>query len=118
MGLEPSRLSKPAESAIREAQSDEGVAISSITLWELASLLARRRIQPFGTIENSLRLLTEKVAVKPITLAIAAACGEFPRHYSGDPADRIIGATARVENMSLVTKDQSIRNSGLLHTIW
>ena len=118
LGLEPSRLSKAATEAIREAQAIDGLAISAITLWELSSLLGRGRIRPLGTIENSIGLLTGIVAIRPITLKIAAACSEFPRDYSGDPADRIIGATARVETMALITKDQNMRDSGLLHTIW
>jgi PIN domain nuclease of toxin-antitoxin system len=115
---ESKRLSRPAAAAIRRARRGSGVAISAITLWELASLVARGRIQAYGTVDASVRLLIEGVAVKPITPEIAALAAQFPEEYSHDPADRLIGATARAEGWSLVTRDENLRRSTLLRTIW
>lgn len=112
------RLTRAASAAIRRALHDGGLAISAITLWELASLVARGRIQAYGTVDASVRVLTEGVAVKSITPEIAALATQFPEDYSRDPADRLIGATARAEGLPLVTRDESIRNSPLLQTIW
>jgi PIN domain nuclease of toxin-antitoxin system len=42
----------------------------------------------------------------------------FPATYREDPADRIIGATAPVEGLSLITADREIRRSKLIPTIW
>jgi PIN domain nuclease of toxin-antitoxin system len=56
--------------------------------------------------------------VKPITPEIAALSTQFPDDYSRDPADRLIGATARAEGVPLVTRDENIRKSTLLNTIW
>jgi len=112
------RLTRTAAAAIREAQRQDGLAISAITLWELAFLVARGRIQAYGTVDASVRLLIEGVTVKPITPEIAALSTQFPDDYSLDPADRLIGATARAEGLPLVTRYESIRKSPLLHTIW
>ncbi len=112
------RLTRPASAAIRRALREDGLAISAITLWELATLVARGRIQAYGTVDASVRLLIDGVAVKPITPEIAALATQFPDDYSRDPADRLIGATARAEGMPLVTRDESIRKSTLLRTIW
>lgn len=112
------QLSRTAASAIRRARNDGGLAISAITLWELASLLASGKIQAYGTVEASVRLLVEDVTVRPITPEIAALAAQFPDHYSGDPADRLIGATARAEGLSLITRDENIRKSPLLRTVW
>ena len=60
---DPKRLSAPALAAIRKARKEDGLAVSAITLWELAALLARGRIQAYGTLEASLELLTEGVTV-------------------------------------------------------
>jgi PIN domain nuclease of toxin-antitoxin system len=111
-------LSRPAASAIRRARRQGGIAISAITVWELASLLAHGRIRRFGTVESSLKLLLEEVVVLPITPEIAALGAQFPRDYSGDPADRIIGGTARAEGLTLVTHDENIRRSPLIKTVW
>jgi PIN domain nuclease of toxin-antitoxin system len=116
--VEPQKLSRNAISAISRAQRSSGVAVSAITLWELASLLARGRIRAFGTIDSSVKQLLEGVTVKPITPEIATLATQFPDSYSRDPADRLIGATARAEGFPLVTRDESMRSSPLLKTIW
>ncbi len=87
-------------------------------MWELAWLLTRRRIQAYGTIEVSVRLLLEGLTILPITPEIAALAAQFPDDYPRDPADRIIGATARAEGLTLVTRDENIRRSPLLKTVW
>ncbi|MGA8272011.1 MAG: type II toxin-antitoxin system VapC family toxin [Candidatus Sulfotelmatobacter sp.] len=111
-------LSRTAASAIRRARAHDGLSISAVTLWELASLFAKGKIIPHGTVEASLRLLTRQVAVWPITLEIAALAAEFPSDFSKDPADRLIGATARAEGLTLITRDENIRKSRLLKTVW
>ena len=58
------------------------------------------------------------VVVKPLTLEIAGLTTQFAEDYPRDPADRIIGATARAEGMALVTQDEGIRGCPLLRTIW
>ena len=64
------------------------------------------------------RARSSDVIVKPITPTIAALATQFPEDYSHDPADRLIGATARAEGLALVTRDDRIRSSPLLKTIW
>jgi PIN domain nuclease of toxin-antitoxin system len=115
---EPKRLSRAAATAINAACQKDGLAISAITLWELAMLLSRGRIQAYGTVDASVRLLIEGVTVKPITTEIAALSVEFPYDYPRDPADRLIGATARAEGMALVSRDEKIRQSPLLQVVW
>ena len=58
------------------------------------------------------------MTVKPITAEIASLAAQFPKDYPRDPADRLIGATARAEGLPLVTRDENIRRSNLLQTIW
>jgi len=116
--LETKKLSRAAASAIMRAQRGDGVAISAITLWELASLLAKGRIRAVGTIDASIKQLTEGVTVKPITAEIASLATQFPEGYSHDPADRLIGATARAEGLTLITRDENMHRSPLLRTVW
>jgi PIN domain nuclease of toxin-antitoxin system len=112
------RLSRTAASTIRRARLGGGLAVSAITVWELAFLLAKGRIRGYGTVEASIRLFLEGVAVRPITPEIAALAAQFPEDYSRDPADRLIGGTARAEGLALVTGDENIRRSPLLKTVW
>jgi len=60
----------------------------------------------------------EGVSVKPLTAEIAAAAAQFPEDFARDPADRLIAATASIEGLPLVTRDEQIRRSPLLKTIW
>jgi PIN domain nuclease of toxin-antitoxin system len=112
------RLSRAAASAIRRARHDGGLAISDISLWEIAILFASGKIQGYGTVEASVRVLIEDVSVRPVTPEIAALATQFPDDYPRDPADRLIGATARAEGLTLITRDENIRRSPLLKTVW
>jgi PIN domain nuclease of toxin-antitoxin system len=112
------RLSKAAASAIRRARHGDGLAVSAITAYEVAWQIASGRIQGYGTVEGSLLRFLDGVTLRPITPEIAALATQFPEDYPRDPADRIIGATARAEGMMLVTRDERIRRSPLVRTVW
>ncbi len=112
------RLSRAAVSEIRRARQGGGLAVSAITLWELGLLMNRGRIQAPGTVESSIRQLLEDVTVRPITPEIAPLAAQFPDDFPRDPADRLIGATARAEGLTLITRDENIRRSPLLKTVW
>jgi PIN domain nuclease of toxin-antitoxin system len=112
------RLSRAAASAIRRARRGDGLAVSAITAYEVAWQLASGGIQGYGTVEASLLRFLEGVTMRPITAEIAALAAQFPEDYPRDPADRLIGATARAEGMTLVTRDERIRRSPLIRTIW
>lgn len=115
---DPSRLSRAAASAIRRARRGDGLAVSVISLYEIAWQISSGRVHGYGTVEASVLRFLEGVTIRPITPAIAALATQFPSDYPGDPADRIIGATARAEGMTLVTRDERIRRSPLLKTVW
>jgi PIN domain nuclease of toxin-antitoxin system len=115
---ESKRLSRAASNAILQAQKEDGVAIAAITLWEIAMLVSRGRIQASGTVEASVRMLTEGVIIKPLNAEIAALAVQLPEDFPADPADRLISATAIIEGVPLVTRDQKLRASPRLKTIW
>ncbi len=115
---DPKRLPRDAVSAIRRARRGGGLAVSAMTLWELAQLVARGRVQVYGSVETSVRALIEDMTVIPITAEIAALATQFPEDYPHDPVDRLIGATARAEGITLVTRDERIRRSPLIRTVW
>ena len=116
--LQPGKLSRAAVSAINRAQSSDGLAVSAITLVELAGLMYRGKIRLRGSFESSIQQLIADLTVKPITLDIAVLTAHFPPDFPSDPMDRIIAATARAEGLPLVTADQRILDCPLLKTIW
>jgi PIN domain nuclease of toxin-antitoxin system len=117
---EPARLSRLAAEAIRRARTTGGLAVASITLWELAILLVRGHVRGQGTVDASIRQVvdTARVSVREITPEIAALSTQFPEDFPRDPADRLIAATARAEGLILVTRDERIRASTLVRTVW
>ncbi|HEX2483178.1 MAG TPA: type II toxin-antitoxin system VapC family toxin [Methylomirabilota bacterium] len=117
---EPARLSRAATDAIRRARSTGGLAVASITLWELAILLVRGHVRGHGTVDTSIRQVVDaaRVSVREITPVIAALSTQFPDDFPRDPADRLIAATARADGLTLVTRDERIRASALVKTVW
>ena len=120
LAIEPKRLSRRATTAIRKATESGGISVASISPWELAMLFANGRLRAPGTVETSVRSVVEKtgVIVHEITPEIAALSTMFPNTFPQEPADRLIGATARSLWLPLLTKDQRILDSELLKTIW
>jgi PIN domain nuclease of toxin-antitoxin system len=115
---EPRRLSRPSEAAIRRARSSASLAVSAITLVELAILMVRGRIRTSNTVAETIRQLLEGVVVLTLTEQIAIETSYISLDMLPDPMDRIIVATARAEGLLLVTADERIINCGWLKTIW
>jgi PIN domain nuclease of toxin-antitoxin system len=114
------RLSRHATSAILRARLSDGIAVSDVVIWELAFLLARGVLRTHTTIEKTVEdfIVRSGAVVQPITPEIATIAAQFPDVYPKDPIDRIVGATARAAGLALVTKDERIRSSPLVKTIW
>jgi PIN domain nuclease of toxin-antitoxin system len=85
---------------------------------EVATLASKGRIHLGITLESFLQELEARFVVFPISSRACARAMSFPKTYPRDPADRIIGATALVEGLSLITADREIRRSKLIPTIW
>jgi PIN domain nuclease of toxin-antitoxin system len=115
---EPAKLSRRATEAIRASSQSGGLAISAITLWELAWLATHRRLDLTGTVDAFVERISSRTAIRPVTVRVAVLANQFPADYSADPCDRLIGATALAEGVALVTKDARIRTSRQVTTIW
>jgi len=104
---EPDRLSAAATSAVEEA--DE-LAVASITWFELAWLARHERIVVSVPIRSWLEGLSASVRTLGTTPAVADTAVALASTFPGDPADRIIFATAIEHGFRLVTKDRRIRS--------
>ena len=119
LAQEYERISSKAQSAIESARKkDRGLAISGITLVEIARLASYGRIRLTPNVEAVVSEVERRFIVLAITGDIALQAFDLPASYPKDPADRIIGATALVQGLTLVTADQAIRKSGAVPTIW
>lgn len=88
--------------------------IADISLWEVAMLVKKGRITLNIELRAWFDVLTKHVEVIPITPSIAARVAELPEEFHGDPADRLIVATALEGRVPLVTRDKRIRDAGLV----
>jgi PIN domain nuclease of toxin-antitoxin system len=118
LAFQPNKLSKRAKEVIRAARLQGGLAIAGITLLELAWLAENRRVETTLSVESFVRQCASKMTVLPITPEIVACAVSLPESYPRDPQDRLIGATALVEGIQLVSHDRLIRKSGIVPVIW
>lgn len=115
---ETRRLSRNAVDVIRDARADDGLAVSAVTLYEVAFVVTRGRVDFDMPLQTLLRRISERFILKQITAEVAVAAASFVDPYPRDPMDRLIGATAVVEGIPLVTANERIRASGQVATIW
>ena len=119
LALEPERISKNAQAAIDDArQNEDGLAVCGITLLEIATAYGKGRISLAMSLESFLRDVEERFVVLPISARACARTLTLPAAYPKDPADRVIGATALVEGLALVTADSGIRRAKAVRTVW
>ena len=119
LAFDQHQISRKARIAIDDARKNaDGLAISDITLLELATLASKGRIRLNISLESFLQEVESRFVVLPITGRACARAIGFPATYPKDPPDRIIGATALVEGLSLLTADREIRRSRAVRTIW
>lgn len=113
------RISRTAQDAIHKArQAVRGLAISDFTLVELSMLFRKKQFELLISPEAFLVEVEHRFVVLPITANIALQALELPPGYPKDPADRIIGATALIQDIPLLTADAQIRKSRAVPTIW
>ena len=119
LAFDPNHLSRKARVAIDDARKKAaGLAISDITLLELATLASKGRIHLGISLESFLQEVESRFVVLPVSGKVCARATGLPEIYPKDPADRIIGATALVAGLPLLTADRQIRRSKAVQTVW
>lgn len=103
---EPDRISQAAANAIEAA--DE-LAVAAISWFELAWLAKHERIALDIPVRSWLERLAAQLRTVSVNPAIADTAVALPSSFPGDPADRMIYATAIEHGWQLVTKDRRLR---------
>ncbi|HLP48024.1 MAG TPA: type II toxin-antitoxin system VapC family toxin [Candidatus Kapabacteria bacterium] len=96
--------------AINKASQKNLIKIPAICAWEVSMLVAKKRIQLLGNTLDWLNkaLLAPGISLFPLSSTVAYESANLPGGFHGDPADRMIVASARILNGTLVTLDRKI----------
>ena len=116
-------ISAPGElgrGAKREIERARHIGVPAICCMEVATLVARDRVRLDRPL---LRWLEEaldqpRVELMPLTPAVAAKAAHLGPDVPGDPADRMIVATALLQSATLITKDARLASANVVRTIW
>lgn len=116
----PDLLSKRAKKAANAAVKNKSILISSISAWEFALLVAKKRIELTLDVTDWIAKSESLPFIKfvPVTNSIAVKSVNLPLPLHADPADRIIIATALSAGAPLVTKDRKLLDYSPVKTIW
>jgi PIN domain nuclease of toxin-antitoxin system len=94
-----------------DAAFDAGVpvVVSPISAWEVGMLVARGRVAlpllPLAWFEET---VSEGLSWAPLTPQVLVDASFLPGRIHGDPADRILVATARAFGYRLMTRDKAL----------
>ncbi|HEX4114502.1 MAG TPA: type II toxin-antitoxin system VapC family toxin [Solirubrobacteraceae bacterium] len=114
----PEKLSSQARNAI---DLTDALGVATISCWEIAMLTEAGRIDLDRDVEAWIRqaLTDVRIQAMPLTSDIALRAALLGRAgFQGDPADRIVYATAREAGADLVTKDRALRAFDPRGTVW
>jgi len=116
---EPKKLSNKAHKIIRENPPNQR-AIASISMWEFAMMVSTGKVEIRIPADLWLDQAIRQTGLEVFDLnpRIAAESCNLPGDFHKDPADRIIVATARINELTLVTKDKKILSYPYAETIW
>lgn len=112
---EPDRLSSRASTLLNDATE---LVVAAITWYELAWLARHERIAVRIPIRSWLEQLAAGMRTLTITPAIAETAVSLPDSFPGDPADRLIYATAVEHGLTLVSKDDRLRRHSASVAVW
>lgn len=118
---EPRRLTKPASAALDLGIESANLACSDISLWEIAMLYGRGRVNNRAGVSSSAYIQDILTGMNMMVLPITAEIAEVSQSAlftHGDPADRLIAATALAHRGSLITADKKLRATPGLRCIW
>ncbi|MEX1032766.1 MAG: type II toxin-antitoxin system VapC family toxin [Cellvibrionaceae bacterium] len=118
--LDQGQLSAKASKAIDRADQHNALIVSDISIWEIAMLIKKGRIEVDTNAANfvNLFLQSRNISVIQISSEIAELSTNFGPSISNDPADRLIAATSIIHNAQLVTADKNLIESEIVDTLW
>ena len=118
--LTPTRLTAKAKKAINKAEQENNLFCCDISLWEIAMLIQKKRLDPGVdmTVFLELALNARNIQVLAINVEIAAIACSLAAFTHGDPADRLIAATSIHYQAKVITSDKKLKDLNEVEVIW
>lgn len=112
-------LSKRESEALDDRAAVQLPYISAISIWEAQMLASRHRLVLREAFELWIHRMTspDTIQMLPLDVEVVVALNALPKSFHGDPADRLIVATAKAHSLALATHDRQIRRSRIT-TLW
>ncbi len=103
-------LSDPATALLQRAAANAQLFVSDISHWEVAMLVAKRRLVLNQDVTVWLEHATRAPGLQPLSLTreVLVQSTRLPGTVHGDPADRMLIAQAQLSGLSLFTCDRGI----------
>ncbi|MGO9073377.1 MAG: type II toxin-antitoxin system VapC family toxin [Terriglobales bacterium] len=111
--LEPKKLGRRVTAELSNTGNE--LWISPVSVWEALTLMQKGRVRvdnPYGWAKR----YTEQLREAPLTSEIVMAGLSLSLPHA-DPADRFLAATAKVLDLTLVTADRNLLDSGEFSTL-
>lgn len=107
---DPERLGPTARDAIMQSARQGNLWVSVMSVWEIGMLVAKDRLRLSMPVDEWVRQASATPGMQMLGLIpeIALESTRLPDAPHGDPVDRLLMASARVHNLTLVTADEKI----------
>ncbi len=101
-------IGRQSRRIVRQAVANSQLVVSAVSFWEIALLIAKRRLRSADSAEQMRHLVLSAGATElPLAGESAILAGELEGLH-GDPADRFIAATAILHDATLMTADHRL----------
>ncbi len=113
---EPGKIRKSVRDALNR---EDRIGLSPLSIVEVAQKSAKGRLDFSLPLDRWVRnaMPPSRLVLQPLTAEIALRAYQWPANFHGDPADRIIAATAVIGHLILVTSDEKLLARSDLHTL-
>ena len=114
------KLALKPEKSIEEAIQENDILISSISAWEVALLVSKKRLELTMDVSEWISSSEKLPFIRfiPVDNGIAVRSVYLPQPLHDDPADRIIIATSMKYGAPIITMDEKILDFPHVQTIW
>ena len=111
-----SPLARRDRGALDALATSGGLRIAAISLWEAQMLHRKGRLEVPCSFADWLEQAADERAVRvlPLDTQVVLALDALPKTFHGDPADRLIVATAKAHSLPIATRDTAIRRTRIV----